>query len=97
MAIIGISDWVNPIGGVMVIMLTSSAVDRGLEPRSGREIWKLTPFHLSKCIFLIIQGIIFSKIGMLPHLDTLFLFQATQSLLFLLNAACLAEKQQIPI
>ena len=62
-----------------------------------REIWKLTPFHLSKCIFLIIQGIIFSKIGMFPRLDTLFLFQATQSLLFLLNAACLAEKQQIPI
>jgi hypothetical protein len=36
MAIIGISDWVNHIGGVMVIMLTSSAVDRGLEPRSGQ-------------------------------------------------------------
>jgi hypothetical protein len=31
------------------------------------------------------------------HSDTLFRFRANQSLLFLLNAACLAEKQQIPI
>jgi hypothetical protein len=31
------------------------------------------------------------------HLDTLYWFQANQSLLFLPNAACLAEKQQIPI
>ena len=31
------------------------------------------------------------------HSDTLFWFRANQSLLFLLNAACLAEKQQIPI
>jgi hypothetical protein len=30
-------------------------------------------------------------------LHTLFWFRATQSLLVLLNAACLAEKQQIPI
>jgi len=29
------------------------------------------------------------------HSDTLFGFRANQSLLFLLNAACLAEKQQI--
>jgi hypothetical protein len=29
------------------------------------------------------------------HSDTLFWFRANQSLLFLLNAACLAEKQQI--
>jgi hypothetical protein len=29
--------------------------------------------------------------------DTLFWFRANQSLLLLLNAACLAEKQQIPI
>ena len=34
---------------------------------------------------------------MSPHSNTLFWFQANQSLLFLLNAACLAEKQQIPI
>jgi hypothetical protein len=31
------------------------------------------------------------------HSDTLFWLQANQSLLFLLNAACLAEKQQMPI
>jgi hypothetical protein len=34
---------------------------------------------------------------MLVYSDTLFWFRANQSLLFLLNAACLAEKQQIPI
>jgi hypothetical protein len=34
---------------------------------------------------------------MSPHLDTLSWFRANQSFLFLLNAACLAEKQQIPI
>ena len=37
------------------------------------------------------------RIDMLPHLDTLSWFRAKHSLLFLLNAACLAEKQQIPI
>ena len=31
------------------------------------------------------------------HSDTLFWFRANQCLLFLLNAACLAEKEQIPI
>ena len=33
----------------------------------------------------------------LRHLETLFWFRANQYLLFLLNAACLAEKQQIPV
>ena len=37
------------------------------------------------------------QINMSPHLDTLSWFRANQSLLFLLNAVCLAEKQQIPI
>ena len=37
------------------------------------------------------------RIGMSLHLDTLSWFRANQSLLFLLNAAFLAEKQQIPI
>jgi hypothetical protein len=36
-------------------------------------------------------------IDMSPHSDTLFWFWAIQSLFFLLNAAFLAEKQQIPI
>ena len=34
---------------------------------------------------------------MSPHSDTLSWFRADQSLLFLLNAACLLEKQQIAI
>jgi hypothetical protein len=37
------------------------------------------------------------QVDMSPHTDTLFWFQANQSLLFLLNAVCLEEKQQIPI
>ena len=36
-------------------------------------------------------------VDMSLHSDTLFWFRANQSLLFLLNAAFLAEKQQIPI
>jgi hypothetical protein len=35
------------------------------------------------------------RVDMLLHSDTLFWFRASQSLLFLLNAACLAEKQQL--
>ena len=34
---------------------------------------------------------------MLPHSDTLSWFWANQSLFFFLNAACVDEKQQIPI
>jgi hypothetical protein len=37
------------------------------------------------------------RIDMWPHVDTLFWFWANQSLLLLHNAACLAEKQQVPI
>ena len=37
------------------------------------------------------------RVDMSLHSDTLFWFRTNQSLLFLLNAACLAEKQQIPI
>ena len=38
-----------------------------------------------------------SRIDMSPHSDILSWFWANQSLLLLLNAACLTEKQQIPI
>ena len=38
-----------------------------------------------------------SRVNMSLHSGTLFWFRANQFLLFLLNAACLAEKQQIPI
>ena len=34
-------------------------------------------------------------VDMSPHSDTLFWFRANQSLLFLINAVCLSEKQQI--
>ena len=37
------------------------------------------------------------QIDMSPHSDTLSWFQANHYLFFLLNAACLAGKQQIPI
>ena len=37
------------------------------------------------------------QIDMSPHSDTLSRFHANQSLLFLFNAVCIAEKQQIPI
>jgi hypothetical protein len=37
------------------------------------------------------------RVDMSLHSDTLFRFRADQSLLFLLNAVFLAEKQQIPI
>jgi hypothetical protein len=37
------------------------------------------------------------KIDMLLHSDTLFWFRANQSLHFLVNAACLAGKQHMPI
>ena len=37
------------------------------------------------------------RVDMSLHSDTLFWFRTNQSLLFLLNAACLAEKQQILI
>ena len=37
------------------------------------------------------------RVDMSIHSETLFWFRANQSFLFLLNAACLAEKQHIPI
>jgi hypothetical protein len=37
------------------------------------------------------------RVDMTLHLETSFWFRAKQSLPFLLNAACLAEKQHIPI
>jgi hypothetical protein len=37
------------------------------------------------------------RVDMSPHSDTLSRFRANQSLLFLLNAVCIAEKQHIPI
>jgi hypothetical protein len=62
-----VTHFANRIGGVMVSMLASSAVDIEFESQ---------------------------QIDMSPHSDKFSRFQANQSLFFLLNAACLAEKQQ---
>ena len=37
------------------------------------------------------------QVDMSLHSETLYWFRASQSLLFNFNAACLAEKQQVPI
>jgi len=59
----------------------------------------LTPTWREQVNFQWINTDFYSlRIDMSPHLDTLSWFPANQSLLFPLNAACLAEKQQlIPI
>jgi hypothetical protein len=52
---------------------------------------------LNICIFIVLdRWNNSSPIDMSPHSDTLSWFRANQSFLFLLNATCLAEKQQIP-
>jgi hypothetical protein len=71
----------NLIDGVTVSVLSSSVVDRGFETRSGET----KDYKISL------------QVDMLLHSDTLFWLRANKSLLFLLNAACLAKKQQIPI
>ena len=55
------------------------------------------PDHTLCCIFIVLAHWNNSpRVDMTLHSDTLFWFRANQSLLFLLNAVCLAEKQQIP-
>ena len=50
------------------------------------------------CIFIVLTHWNNSpQLGMSLHSDTLFWFRAIQYLLFLFNAVCLAEKQQISI
>ena len=54
--------------------------------------------NMRNCIFIVIALRKNStRIDMWPHSDKLSWFWVNQSLLFLLNAARLAEKQQIPI
>ena len=48
-------------------------------------------------IFIVLAHWTIQRVDMSLHSDTLFWFQANQSLLFFLNAPCLTEKQQIPI
>jgi hypothetical protein len=57
-------------------------------------------FNANSAIFQLYHGenkLIFNEMMMRSALGTLFRFRANQSLLFLLNATCLAEKQQILI
>jgi hypothetical protein len=61
-----------------------------------KSVWSQT--NAQSWIFIVLAHWNNSpRIDMSPHLDTLFWFRANQSLLFLLNAAYLAEKQQIQI
>ena len=53
---------------------------------------KYLAFGVSTNLFLLLP-----MLDMSLHWDTLSWFQANQSLLLLINAVCLAEKQQIPI
>jgi hypothetical protein len=86
----------------MVSVLASSAVDRGFEPRSGQTKDYKIGFGLGQHAELDFYSASSLKqqcpwIDMSLHSDTLFWFWANQSLLFLMNAACFAEKKQIPI
>ena len=57
-----------------------------------------TNMYASSWIFVVLTHWNNSlQVDMLLHSDALFWFRANQSLLLLLNAACLVEKQQIPI
>ena len=64
--------------------------------------WLLSPLWTRPTLFVEIIIVLSHwsnslQIGMSLHLDTLSWFKANQSLLLLLNAACLAKKQPIPI
>jgi hypothetical protein len=57
-------------------------------------------FVLDQCAeldFYIASSLNSPRVDMFLFSDTLVWFRANQSLLFLLNAACLAEKQHVPI
>ena len=60
--------------------------------KKGVVLWCLMP---TLAVFQLYRGS--PQVDMLLHSDTLFWFRANQSLLYLLNDACLAKKQQIPI
>ena len=54
-------------------------------------------FVLEWILIALVNWYISPRVDMSPHFDILFWFRTNQSLLFILIAACLAEKQQIPI
>jgi hypothetical protein len=79
----------------MVSVLASSAVDRGF---IGDVMVSVLASSVVDRGF--IGDVVWNNspsIDMLPHSDTLSWFRANQSLLFLLNTAWWAEKQQTPI
>jgi hypothetical protein len=74
----------------MVRMLASSAVDSGFEPISGpTKDYKIDIFYSASSLKQ--QS---TERHVAPHI---ILFSANQSLFFLFNDVCLAEKQQISI
>jgi hypothetical protein len=83
----------------MVSMLASSAVDRGFEFRPSQTkdhkigIWYFSAKHVNTLSWIVLANWNNSpRVDMSLHLDTLLWFRTNQSLIFLLNAACLAEK-----
>jgi hypothetical protein len=67
--------------------------------KSSRPVFTMCgePCTLSWILIVLIHWNNSLWIDMSPNSDTLSWFGAKQSLFFLLNAACLAEKQQLPI
>jgi hypothetical protein len=61
------------------------------------DLFPLVEYTLSWIAIVLAHWNNSPQIAMSPHSDTLFWFRANLSLLFLLNTACLAKKQQIPI
>ena len=65
-----------------------------------RNPMKISQKRVSELLLVNANSATFNNslwLDMSPHSDTLSWFRANQSLLFILNAACLAEKQQMPI
>jgi hypothetical protein len=89
--------------------LALSPVDRGFQTQSVKQCAFFSFNHGDNKLFFNERNTISwifivldrwndsPRIDMLLHSDILFRFRANQSLLFLLYAACLVEKQQIPI
>ena len=64
------------------------------------NLMKISQKRVSELLLVNANSATFNNslwLDMSPHSDTLSWFRANQSLLFILNAACLAEKQQMPI
>ena len=90
------------LGYITVVLLSiweiSEWVSEWLLFNANSAIFHLYPGE-NKLIFneMMIRWNISPRINMSLHSNTLFWFRANQYLLYLLNAACLTKKQQIPI